>query len=124
MAPTPSPSPSAPVPGIFEEMSDEDLKAILGLGDLERQISVAERLANQPQLEGRYVSGGRIYVADAPLAHGLRAYTQRKGRKRVRSLAEEESDIKQSLADLLRGKKRTVKKEPQEYNVGGRPDAQ
>lgn len=62
-----------------EDLSEEDINAILGLGtaedeaaQLETQLAMANRLRSQPGPEGRGYGG--IYTAASPIEHAVHAW--------------------------------------------------
>ena len=81
----------------------EAVSSILGMGELNRQMSTAEGLRDTEGASGRYTSGGRMFTQANPLEHlavGLRRY---KGGKDTKRIAGEQKDAKQAFIDLLRG---------------------
>ncbi len=93
-----------PYQSIYADMTEEELAQMAGMGDLERQMILAEKMRDQENLEGRYVNKGRTYVADSPIAHAVRGYGIHKGKKDAKRIAGEQTAGRQTLLDLLRRK--------------------
>ena len=83
----------------------EAVSAVLGMGGRNREMDYAEGMRSMEQPGGRYVSGGRVYVASNPLEHIAPVVGKYKGSKKIKELEKEQMAAKQSLIDALRGKK-------------------
>lgn len=99
-------APQAGYASIYDDLGPQDVKQLAGMGDLERQLGVAEAMRDTERLKGRYVSQGRMYVADSPLAHIVRGTKIYKGGKRAREIGEEQTAGRQTIIDLLRNRNR------------------
>lgn len=93
-----------PRPGIFEGMSDEDADRYAGMGDLERQMGVAEGLRTTEDAKGYSVNQGRTFVAANPLEHLVVGLKRRKGKKETDRLGGEQTKGRRSIIDLLRNR--------------------
>lgn len=101
-----------PAPSIYEGMSEEQLQQMAGMGDLDRQMALAEKMRDTAPLEGRYVNQGRSYVGDSPLAHAVRGYEKYKGRKDAERIGGEQTAGRKTFIDLLRDRARRGREEP------------
>lgn len=95
---------SAPPPGIFGSMSDEDAGMYAGMGDLGKQRAAAEAMRDTADAEGRTVNRGRTFVAASPLEHLVVGAKRYKGKKDVKKIGEKQTKGRKSLIDLLRNK--------------------
>ncbi len=90
-------------PSVFD--NPEAVESILGMGDLRRQMEQAQAMRNAPSPEGRYVSGGRMYVAGSGLEHLVSGIGKYKGTKAAKRIGQEQIEAKKRLIELLRNKK-------------------
>lgn len=95
-----------PAPSIYDNMSDEQLQQMAGMGDLDRQMELAESMRDQDPLKGRYVNQGRTYVGDSPIAHAVRGYGIYKGKKDAERIGGEQTQGRRTFIDLLRDRDR------------------
>lgn len=84
----------------IEDLSEEDINAILGLGtaedraaQLEAQLAQATRIRNQPGPEGRGYGG--IYTAASPLEHAVHAWQGIKAGKDAEKIAAQQDALMQ-----------------------------
>lgn len=101
----PGQAPQAGARSIYEDLTEEQLGEIAGMGDLDRQLAMAEQLRDTPALEGRYINQGRTYVADSPIAHAVRGARIHVGRKRAKRIGEEQTAGRRTIIDLLRNRR-------------------
>lgn len=90
-----------------EDLSDEDLNAILGLGtadeksaQLQQQLALANELRNSQGPEGRGYGG--VYTAASPLEHAAHAWQGIKAGKDADRLGEEQNALLQQQNDARR----------------------
>ncbi len=100
-------APQAGARDIYEDLSDDQLGQLSGMGDLDRQMAQAEAMRDTAALEGRYVNQGRTYVADSPLAHAVRGAKIFKGQKGAKRIGGEQTEGRRTVIDLLRNRGRS-----------------
>jgi hypothetical protein len=83
-------------------MSPEMIEQILSLGDLERQMERAEAMQDVKSPEGRYLSGGRMYVASSPLEHAARAFGGFRGKRKADKIGKDQVAGRTRILDILR----------------------
>jgi hypothetical protein len=88
----------------IEDLSEEDLDAILGLGtaedeaaQLENQLAMASKLRNQAGPEGRGYGG--IYTAASPIEHAVHAWQGIKAGKDAEKISGEQDALMQRQND-------------------------
>ena len=96
--------PEDPYSSPFE--NPDVVSAVLGRGDLNRQMSTAEAMRDQEGVQGRYVSRGRVYAPGHAAEHLVRGLTKRKGRKDAKRIAGEQKESQEALIELLRDRKK------------------
>lgn len=81
-----------------EDLSEEDIDAILGLGtseqrgsQLEQQLALAQKLRNSPGPEGRGYGG--VYTAANPLEHAVHAWQGIRAGKDAERIANEQNEL-------------------------------
>lgn len=95
--------PSAGSKSMLETTDPAVLQQILGLGDLERQLAFAEKMRDQENPSGRYVSNGRIYVAGSPLEHGVAAFQKFRGKRQADQIGKDQIAGRSRILDILKG---------------------
>src|ERR1044072_4807635 len=92
----------------IEDLSEEDLDAILGLGtaedeaaQLENQLAMASKLRNQAGPEGRGYGG--IYTAASPIEHAVHAWQGIKAGKDAEKISGEQDALMQRQNDARQG---------------------
>lgn len=98
-------------PGVFEGMTDQQADQFAGMGDLDRQMQVAEGLRGTADAEGQTVNNGRTFVAANPLEHAVVGAKRWKGAKDAKRLGGEQTKGRRSFVDLLRNKGKTPLKD-------------
>lgn len=116
-SPSPEPAPGSAPPSILD--NPEAVDAVLGMGGRNREMDYAEGMRSMDQPGGRYVSGGRVYVASNPLEHIAPVVGKYKGTKMIKGLEKEQTAAKKALIDALREKKED--EEDIEEAVAGSP---
>lgn len=88
---------------LFDNMSPEQIQKVLEMGGLHEQLLKARAMRDKAAPEGRYVSGGRMYVAGSPLEHVVNTVGNIKGGRDVKKTQQELSNRRKIILDALRG---------------------
>ncbi len=95
--------PSAGSSSMLEQTDPAILQQILSLGDVDRQMALAEAMRDRESPEGRYVSNGRMYVAGSPLEHAATAFGKFRGKRQADKLGKEQIAGRMRILDILKG---------------------
>ena len=75
-----------------------------GMGDVDRQMSLAEEMRGTADAEGYSVNRGRTFVAANPLEHAVVGAKRWKGARDAKRLGTEQTKGRRSFIDLLRNR--------------------